>query len=312
MRNRSHYSEMSETWFGLNDPEKTEAAADLVVFGIPFDGSEGSRGGSADAPDLLRRNTIEASPCTEDLEIFDQMKVYDAGDFRGTDRDVIYKEVEEYVSSIVDMRKRFTMIGGDHSVSIPVLRGVDRKISGSLGIVHLGAYLDLLDEEDGDKLGSATTLSRAMELESVEGSESIYFIGARSIDRSEFDKVKDGKYNIKTAKDCFFEGIVSIAEDCIAKMRGFDNVYVTFNIDVLDPGYAAGTGMPQLGGLTPRMTLDLMKLIFERLNIIGFDVVEIAPTLDNSLTSMYAGRKLIKQMWAHWAEKLGKLESLRG
>lgn len=310
MRNRNQYSEMNRTWFGLNEPDSSEVASDVVVFGIPFDGSEGGRGGSADAPDLLRRNTFEASPCTEDLDIFDQLKVYDGGDFRGTDRETIYKEVEEYVSSLVEMRKRFTMVGGDHSVSIPVIRGIDSSISGSLGIIHLGAYMDLKDDENGDRLSSSTALTRALELDSVTGSENIYYIGVRSIDRYEFDKVKSGKFNIKSSKDCFLEGAEAVALDCISKMKEFDNIYLTFNIDVLDPGFAAGTGMPQMGGLTPRMTFDILSILFDRLNILGFDMVEIAPTLDDSLASMYAGRKLVKQMWAYWAAKLGKLEKL--
>ena len=87
MRNRNMYSEMESTWFGLNEPEISEVSSDVVVFGIPFDGSESGRGAAAETPDLLRRNTMEASPCTEDLDFFDQLKVYDGGDFRGTDRE---------------------------------------------------------------------------------------------------------------------------------------------------------------------------------------------------------------------------------
>lgn len=310
MRNRNMYSEMETAWFGLNEPEISEVSSDVVVFGIPFDGSEGSRGAAAETPDLLRRNTMEASPCTEDLDFFDQLKVYDGGDFRGTDRETIYKEVEDYVASIVDMRKKFTMIGGDHSVSIPVMKGIDREISGSLGIINMGAYLDLRDDEDGDNLSSSTVMSRVLELESVAGPENIYNIGIRALNRQEFDKVKAGKFNVKTAKDCFASGAEAVAMDCVSKMKDFDRVYLTFNIDVLDPGYAAGTGMPQLGGLTPRMVFDMLSILFSRLNIIGFDMVEIAPALDDSLTAMYAGRRLVKQMWAHWASKLGKLEKL--
>ena len=103
------------------------------------------------------------------------------------------------------------------------------------------------------------------------------------------------------------EGIEAVADDCIAKMKKFKKVYLTFDIDGLDPAYAGGTGTPQFGGLTSRMAMTLMQRLFTELNIIGFDVVEIAPPLDDSLASMYAGRKLITEAWGVWADEAGKL-----
>ncbi len=91
-------------------------------------------------------------------------------------------------------------------------------------------------------------------------------------------------------------------------MKKFNKVYLTFDIDALDPGYAAGTGTPQFGGITPRMALTLLEKIFSELNVIGFDIVEVAPSLDPSLTAMFAARKLLTEMWGHWAEKMGKLK----
>ena len=100
-----------------------------------------------------------------------------------------------------------------------------------------------------------------------------------------------------------------MADDCIEKMKKFNKVYLTFDIDALDPAYAAGTGTPQFGGLTSRMALTLLEKIFTNLNIIGFDVVEIAPPLDPSLAAMYAGRKIITEAWGYWAKEIGKLDS---
>ena len=113
---------------------------------------------------------------------------------------------------------------------------------------------------------------------------------------------------VKTAYDCFRDSIEFVAADCVAAMSKFDKVYLTFDIDALDPGYAAGTGTPQFGGLTPRMCLTLLETLFRSLNIIGFDIVEVAPALDPSLTSMFAARKLLTEMWGFWAEKMGKLK----
>ena len=94
-------------------------------------------------------------------------------------------------------------------------------------------------------------------------------------------------------------------------MKKFSRVYLTFDIDALDPGFAAGTGTPQFGGLTARMAMTLVQKLFSELNIIGFDIVEIAPPLDDSLASMYAGRKLLTEAWGIWAKEAGKLVSFK-
>ena len=85
----------------------------------------------------------------------------------------------------------------------------------------------------------------------------------------------------------------------VSHMKRFSKVYITLDIDCLDPAYAAGTGTPQFGGLTARQLLDLLKGLFDGLNIIGMDVVEVAPRLDPSLAALFAARKIITECWAH-------------
>ncbi|MGN1143441.1 MAG: arginase family protein, partial [Anaerovoracaceae bacterium] len=141
----------------------------------------------------------------------------------------------------------------------------------------------------------------------VKSLENLYFIGIRSIEPDEFQFHKENNIQVKTAYDCYHEGIEAVAADCVEKMKKFKKVYITFDIDALDPGFAAGTGTPQFGGLTPRMALTLLEKLFTGLNIMAFDVVEIAPALDPSLAAMYAGRKIITEGWGYWADQLGKL-----
>ena len=85
----------------------------------------------------------------------------------------------------------------------------------------------------------------------------------------------------------------------IEKMKRFPNIYLTVDIDCLDPAYAAGTGTPQFGGLSARELLYLLEEFFRNLNVIGFDVVEVAPELDHSLTSVFAARKIITECWGY-------------
>lgn len=307
MNFKNDHAKAPETWFGLNKPEKTEKDVDTVIFGIPFDGGVSYRGGAAQAPDLLRANTDHATPCTERLDFFKDFEVLDAGNFQGEDRDEIFSEVEAYVKSLVEEGKHFTMVGGDHSVTIPVQRGINAALDEPFGIIHIDAHMDLSEALEGDLLSHGSTERRALEMSNIGSLENLYFIGIRSIEPDEFEFHMANDIQVKTSYDCYHEGIEAVADDCISKMRKFSKVYLTFDIDALDPAYAGGTGTPQFGGLTSRMAMTLIQKLFTELNIIGFDVVEIAPPLDDSLAAMYAGRKLITESWGIWADQAGKL-----
>ena len=302
------FSKDKRTWFGLNRPDLSEAEADAVIFGIPYDGGVSYRGGTAQAPDFLRANTLHATPCTERLEWFGDFTVHDGGNFIGDDREVFFAQAQAYVEGLVRSGKRFTMVGGDHSVTIPVERGINAALNEPFGIIHIDAHMDIDDALEGDPLSHGSTERRAMELENIGSEDNLYFIGIRSIEPDEFSFYKTHDIHVKTAYDCYAEGVDAVAEDCIEKMKRFSKVYLTFDIDALDPAYAGGTGTPQFGGLTGRMALTLLQKLFRALPIIGFDVVEIAPPLDDSYASMFAGRKLISEAWGIWAEQIGKLE----
>lgn len=300
-----------KTWFGLNTPGAKAGEVDAVIFGIPYDGGVSYRGGAAQAPDLLRANTDHATPCTEKLDYFDSFKVLDIGNFDEGSRDKVFAKVQETVADLVRGGTRFTMIGGDHSVTIPVERGINEALSEPFGIIHVDAHMDLSYELEGDPLSHGSTEQRALEMENITSEKNLYFIGIRSIEPDEFEFSRGRDLQVKTAWDCYNEGIEAVAADCIEKMSSFDKVYLTFDIDALDPAYAGGTGTPQFGGLTSRMAMTLVQRLFAELNIIGFDIVEIAPPLDDSLASMYAGRKLLTEGWGSWAEKAGKLVKFR-
>ena len=318
MQVKKDYALNTETWCGLNKPHMDEKEADAVIFGIPYDGGVSYRGGAAEAPDLLRANTLCSTPTTEKLEAYFDFNIVDGGNFvveegegifADGSREAMFGEVQEYVASLVRDGVKFTMVGGDHSVTIPVERGINDAVDEDFGIIHIDAHMDLCDALDGDYLSHGNTERRALELENVSSFENLYFIGIRSIEPDEFELYKENDIQVKTAYDCYKEGIESVADDCIEKMKKFNKVYLTFDIDALDPAYAAGTGTPQFGGLTSRMALTLLEKIFTNLNIIGFDVVEIAPPLDPSLAAMYAGRKIITEAWGYWAKEIGKLDS---
>ncbi len=291
-------------WAGLNKPEIDIEESDVIVFGIPYDGSVSFRSGAKDAPRALREITYTIAPTTEYFESIKDFKVKDIGDVEGENRDELFRKTEEIVKFLVSKNKFFTMIGGDHSTTIPVMKGIDQGIDEKFGIIHIDAHFDLCDDMDGDKLSHGSTQRRSLELNHVEDIDSLFFIGIRSIEEDEYEFKQNNNINVISASEYNQLGTNEVIKRVKKKMEKFNKIYITLDIDCLDPAYAAGTGTPQFGGLTSRELLDLLKGLFD-LPIIGFDVVEVAPNLDPALTSLFAARKIITECWGHQLRKQG-------
>jgi len=289
----------NKLWAGLNRPDLSIEESDVIILGVPFDGGVSFRNGAKDAPNAIREITYTIPPTTEHFKSIKALKVKDIGDIKGTQRDDLFDNTRKTVSSLVKAEKRFTVIGGDHSITIPVLQGINDAVDESFGIIHIDAHFDLCDTLEGDRLSHGSTERRALDLEHVEDSESLFFIGIRSVEEDELEFINNHPVNVINAHEFNKLGVETSFEKVKEHMSKFSKIYLTIDIDCLDPAYAAGTGTPQFGGLTSRQLLDLLQLIFT-LPIIGFDVVEVAPKLDPSLTSVFAARKIITECFGHW------------
>jgi agmatinase len=289
-------------WAGLNRPQISMENADIVVFGIPFDGGVSFRAGAKDGPRELREITYSIYPITERWESFSDLKILDLGDIEGKDREKIFKKAEEIAYQVAKAKRLLTMIGGDHSTTIPILRGIDRALKEPLGIIHLDAHFDLCDEIDGNYLSHGSTERRTLELKNISDIGNLFFVGVRSVEAQELPFIRDKKINILKTMDIRRQGVDKSLERIREKMKKFPRIYLTIDIDALDPAYAPGTGTPQFGGLDSRELLDLLYGIFE-LPIIGFDVVEVAPGLDDSKIAIFAARKIIMECWGHYYRK---------
>lgn len=293
-------------WAGLNKPGISIEEADIIVFGQAFDGAASVRHGAADGPRHLREISYSITPTTEDFELMEDINLLDLGDFKNQNQKELFKEVKNKVVEIVKAKKFFTMLGGDHSVSIPIYEGLNEALDEKFGVIHIDAHFDLNDELAGSRLSHGCPARRAVELEKVGSSDNFYFVGIRSIELDEFEYMKHNKVNYINAKRFSRIGVNKAIEEVVNHMKKFKYVYITIDIDCLDPGFAAGTGTPQAGGLTPREVLDFLEGIFV-LPVIAFDVVEVAPSLDSSLASSYAARKIITEAWGHYLRKQNKL-----
>lgn len=298
-----------DLWAGLHDPNRRLKETDVAVFGIPYDGAASFREGTKDGPRSIRDISFSITPTTEDFTLFDDLRVLDLGDFYGADQVDLFELVEKQVEELVREKVFFTMLGGDHSVTIPVLRGIDKAIQGSLGVIHIDAHLDLCDELDGNPLSHACPARRGTELKSINGSDGFYFLGIRSIERDEINFMKENKVHVISAREFSLLGVEKVLSRVIEHFKDRDHIYLTLDIDALDPAYASGTGTPQFGGLSSREILEVLRGLFRELPIMGFDVVEVAPGLSSSLTSSFAARKIITEMWGFHYRKNIKNES---
>lgn len=296
---KNSITEDKTIWAGLNHPELPLEEADIAVFGIPYDGGVSFRSGTCEAPQELRKITHTISPTTEDFRDISPVKVKDLGDCVGKDRDEMFAEAEELAYQAVKAGKFFTMIGGDHSVTIPVHRGVNRAVEEDFGIIHIDAHFDLATRCTGTFCPTVPPSGGPPSCPTWGTVTHLYFLGIRSIESDELEFYQNNKINVLSAADVDHLGVPAALERMVSHMKRFSKVYITLDIDCLDPAYAAGTGTPQFGGLTARQLLDLLKGLFDGLNIIGMDVVEVAPRLDPSLAALFAARKIITECWAH-------------
>ncbi|NLY71656.1 MAG: agmatinase [Clostridiales bacterium] len=278
-------------WAGLNRPEITEDEADVIIFGIPFDGGVSFRTGASEAPQAIRSITYTIPPSNEYFEDMSMVKIKDIGDFSKKDRQSLFQDIENKVEELVRKDKFFAMIGGDHSVTIPVLRGIDNALDEEFGIIHIDTHFDLCDTLNDDKLSHGCTQRRALELKNISSADNIFFIGIRSAEPDELEFMKNNKLNLISAAEYEKLGTDQVVNQVVEVMGKYKKIYITIDIDVLD---TFGTGTPQIGGISSRALLDLLRGLFD-LNVIGFDVVEVAPKLDPSWSSVFIGRRLITE-----------------
>lgn len=268
---------LSRDWMGsVSDYEQ----AKIVMVGLPFDGTCSYRPGSRFAPERLR----PASWGLEDYSpIFDKhlddVEFYDAGELEfplGNTKESL-NIIEENAKQVYKDGKKFLGIGGEHLVTLPAVKACIEHYP-DLKIVHFDAHTDLREDYLGEKLSHASVMRRIGELT---GFENIRQIGIRSGLKEEFDLMKE----YKTLIHSFFE---------LDVFKG-EKIFLTIDIDVLDPSVLPGTGTPEAGGLTYKELNNWLQHLKE-FDIVGADVVELAPDYDKSEVSTAITAKVIRDV----------------
>jgi agmatinase len=258
--------------------------ADVVVAGVPFDSGVSYRPGARFGPTHVREASRLLRPYNPALDVspFDIAQVADAGDIAVNPFN-IHEAIETIEGAAVELTKNDTAlvtIGGDHTIALPLLRAAAQK-HGPVALVHFDAHLDTWDTYFGAEYTHGTPFRRAVE-EGILDTEALSHVGTRGPLYGKKDLEDDRRFGfgIVTSSDIYYQGVVEVV-DKLRQRLGNRPVYVSIDIDVLDPAHAPGTGTPEAGGMTSRELLEILRG-FRGLNLIGADVVEVAPAYDHA------------------------------
>ncbi|WP_226036263.1 agmatinase [Aquibacillus saliphilus] len=267
--------------------------ADAIIYGMPMDWTVSFRPGSRFGPNRIREASLgleEYSPYMD--KHMEEVNYFDAGDiplpFGNPGRSI--DMIQDYVDKILDQGKFPLGLGGEHLVSWPVIKSVYQKYP-DMALIHIDAHADLREEYEGEPLSHSTPVRKTCELI---GPENVYSFGIRSGSREEFQYAKDsGMYMARY-------DVAEPLSQVLPKLKG-RNVYVTIDIDVLDPAFAPGTGTAEAGGITSKELLKAIQLIAQSdVNVVGADLVEVAPIYDPTEQTAIAASKFVREILLGW------------
>lgn len=263
--------------------------ADTVLFGAPFDSTTSYRPGARFGPAAIRHESygLETYSPYLDRDLTD-IAVFDGGDLELPfgDTEAALTQIEEAAASILDAKKLPFLLGGEHLVTLGAVRAAVKKYP-ALHILHFDAHTDLRDDYLGVRLSHACVLRRCHELL---GDGKIFQFGIRSGDRPEFLWANEGHTDLHKFD---FTGL-SEAVETLAKTSA--PVYLTIDLDVLDPSVFPGTGTPEAGGVSFAALHDAMRTVTAHCHVVGCDVVELAPNLDPTGVSTAVACKVVREL----------------
>jgi len=280
--------------------------ADVAVVGVPFDSGVSYRPGARFAPAAVRETSRLLRPYHPglDVEPFSTQQVADAGDIACNPFDIheAVEAVQAGADELLDAGSRLVSIGGDHTIALPLLRSVVRK-HGPVALLHFDAHLDTWDTYFGAEYTHGTPFRRAFE-EGLLDTEALSHVGIRGPLYGKKDLEDDRRmgFGIVTAMDLQNRGVPEIV-DALRQRIGNRPLYISIDIDCLDPAHAPGTGTPEAGGMTSRELLAILRGLAGT-NLVSADVVEVAPAYDHAEMTTVAA--------SHVAYELISLMALTG
>ncbi|WP_021011343.1 agmatinase [Agrococcus pavilionensis] len=272
--------------------------ADIAVAGVPFDSGVSYRPGARFGPSHVREASRLLRPYNpaQDVFPFGAQQVADAGDIVANpfDLEAAVADIEAGSRALHDSADRIVVIGGDHTIALPLLRDIAAK-HGPVAVLHFDAHLDTWDTYFGAPITHGTPFRRASEEGLIDLTASMH-VGTRGPLYDKQDLVDDERLGFAVVTSEFVEehGVAAAIERMRARI-GDAPLYISIDIDVLDPSHAPGTGTPEAGGLTSRELLRMLRALSD-LQIVGADVVEVAPAYDHAQLTAIAASHVVYEL----------------
>ena len=284
-------------------------SCDIAIIGIPFDAGTSYRPGARFGPQAIRqasRHLRTQYHPSYDTEPFIELQVADAGDITCNPFNILesVEQIQTAASEIMGNVKNIISLGGDHTIALPLLRAVNHHF-GPVALVHFDAHLDTWDTYFGAPYTHGTPFRRAAEEKLFLDHASMH-VGIRGPLYSRNDLLNDEELGFKVVHCDEFqtEGVEHVIRR-IKERVGNNPIYLSIDIDVLDPAHAPGTGTPEIAGMSSRELLNVLRGL-AGLNIISADVVEVAPAYDQAELTSLAAATLVYEIINLLARSPGK------
>ncbi|SAL77918.1 agmatinase [Caballeronia arvi] len=274
------------------------AGLDACFVGVPLDIGTSNRSGARFGPRQIRSESVLLRPYNMATRAapFDSLQVADIGDVATNPYDLkdSIRLIESAYDEIVENGCRPITLGGDHTIAWPILRALHRKY-GEVAVVHVDAHADVNDTMFGEKIAHGTPFRRAVE-DGLLQCDKVTQIGLRGTGyhADDFDWCREQGFTVVQAEACWNRSLAPLMEEVRARV-GDAPVYLSFDIDGLDPAFAPGTGTPEVGGLTVQQGLEIVRGM-KGLNVVGADLVEVSPPYDQAGTTALVGANLAFEM----------------
>lgn len=287
-------------------PVASPEEVDIALVGVPFDGGTTNRTGARHGPREIRNQSslVRRVHHVTGISPFDRIKAGDCGDAPVNPLDLMASldSIGTFFAAIHAARTRPLTAGGDHLITLPILRALAAKEP--VGLIHFDAHSDTYDSFFGNRYNHGTPFRRAIE-EGLLDPRRIIQIGIRGAisDAANYDFAREAGVRIVFIEEFAERGAKSVMEEA-RRLVGDAPTYVSFDIDALDPSIAPGTGTPEIGGITTREAQALVRLL-DGVDIIGADLVEVSPPLDPTGATALAGATLMFELLCVMANSPG-------
>ena len=278
--------------------QETAEGLDACFIGVPFDIGASNRAGTRHGPRQIRAESPALRPynMTTRAAPFDSLQVADIGDVATNPFNLLdsIRIMEEAYDAVLAHDCIPLTLGGDHTITLPILRAMKRK-HGPVGLVHIDAHADVNDIMFGETVTHGTTFRRAIEEGLIEGKRAAQ-IGLRGTGYTaeDFDWPAAQGIRIVLATECWNKSLAPLMDE-VREQLGEGPVYITFDIDGLDAAFAPGTGLPEIGGLTTAQGQEIIRGC-RGLDVVGGDMVEISPPYDPSGNTALVGANMLFEM----------------